>query len=95
MLLVAIIVSPCLSQSVESHISNTTLVFSCPNSVRFVWEERPEGPMEHAKRMHYWSLPRDDRPTAQAEKQGVAQQSVKRADRATKKGKKRKKRKRK
>jgi hypothetical protein len=66
MLLVAIIVSPCVSQYVESHPLNTTLVYSCPKTVRYIWEEYPEGPQDHARRLHYWGLPRDDRPPLQS-----------------------------
>ena len=92
MLLVAIIVSPCLSQSVESHISNTTLIFSCPKTVKYIWEEYPEGPQDHARRLHYWGLPRDDRPPL-----AVAVQEQPKAEpvKKVKKKTKRKKRKRK
>ena len=92
MLLVAIIVSPCISKSVESYISNTTLVFSCPKTAKYIWEERPEGPVEHARRLHYWSLPRDDKPPLAVAVQ--EQPKVEPAKKAKKKTK-RKKRKRK
>lgn len=92
MLLVAIIVSPCISKSVESHIPNTTLVYSCPKTVKYIWEEYPEGPQDHARRLHYWGLPRDDRPPL-----AVAVQEQPKAEPAkkTKKKTKRKKKKRK
>ena len=73
MLLVAIIVSPCMSKSIESHPLNTTLIYPCPNTVRMIWEEYPEGPQDRARQLHYWGLPRDDRPPSQA----VAQEQLK------------------
>jgi hypothetical protein len=88
MLLVAIIVAPCMSQYVESHTFNTTLVHACPNTVTMVWEEHPEGPQDYARRLHYWTVPRDDRPPFVAKQEPPKAEPAKQVKKKAKRKKK-------
>lgn len=62
MLLVAIIALPCHSAVSVDDAASTTIVHVCPNTVKYVWHERAETPMEVARQKHWRSLPRDDKP---------------------------------
>jgi hypothetical protein len=86
LVLAAIIALPCDSPVHVDEAFSTTVVYACPNTVSYRWEERPETPMDYARQRHYWSLPRDDRPpiAVKEEKPKVAK-AVKRKTKRKKK----------
>lgn len=62
MVLVAIILSPCNSIVQPDLTANSSIVHVCPSTVRTVWHEKPETPMDFARQRHWRAMPRDDRP---------------------------------
>lgn len=61
-LLTAILLVPCNSAIQTEPALHTTIAHSCPDTFYLQWAEKPESPADYARRQHYWSLPRDDRP---------------------------------
>jgi hypothetical protein len=77
MLLVAIIALPCNSAVSVDDVASTTVVHACSNTVRYVWHERAETPMEVARQKHWRSLPRDDKPPIVAAKEVAPKKEAK------------------
>lgn len=68
-----VVLYQCVSATYVYPTVNTTMVYSCPNSVRYEYRVMPRTPWEVARLKHYMTMDRDDRmPVVKKKKTRVA-----------------------
>lgn len=70
---VMVVLYQCVSATYVYPTFNTTMVYACPNSVRYEYRAINKTPQDIAREKHYMSLDRDDRmPVVKKKKKRVA-----------------------